>query len=81
MLSSSETVTHEDSVANQLQNSLNPGSAIATLWILTSQDKQPPASIPSSVLPISTCPRCNHKLSSALKPSGLQTCAQCGWIG
>ncbi|WAL60432.1 hypothetical protein [Thermocoleostomius sinensis] len=60
---------------------INPGSAVAALWIRTSLDNHPPISVPRPVLPVQTCPRCHHSLSAPLHPSGLQTCAHCNWVG
>lgn len=55
------------------------GSSIATLWLKVNQDNQPPASIPSTLLPSESCPQCNHTLAPPLKSSGRQVCLQCGW--
>jgi hypothetical protein len=57
----------------------NPGSSLAALWLRVSQDDQPPASIPSTLLPLIHCPTCDHSLSPPLKSLGYQTCTDCGW--
>lgn len=55
------------------------GSSIATLWLKVNQDNQPPASIPSTLMPLITCPQCNQVLALPLKPSNQQACVKCGW--
>lgn len=57
----------------------NLGSSVATLWLKVNQDNQPPASIPSTLLPLEHCPRCHHVLAPPLKSSGRQVCVKCAW--
>ncbi|NJO41766.1 MAG: hypothetical protein HC769_06895 [Cyanobacteria bacterium CRU_2_1] len=57
----------------------NPGSMMASLWLTVSQDSQPPASIPSTLVPLEICPKCGDKLAPPLKSSGRQVCS-CGWV-
>lgn len=52
---------------------------MATLWLKVGQDDQPPASVPSTLLPPKHCPQCNQELAPPLKTSGRQVCLQCGW--
>jgi hypothetical protein len=55
------------------------GSSVATLWLKVNQDNQPPASVPSTLLPLGNCPCCHHVLAPPLKSSGQQVCVKCGW--
>lgn len=55
------------------------GSSIATLWLKISQENQPPASIPSTLIALSQCPECEHPLAPPLQSSGRQVCMKCGW--
>jgi hypothetical protein len=55
------------------------GSAIASLWIKVNQENQPPASIPSTLLPSESCPQCHCSLVPLLQPLEQQVCAECGW--
>jgi hypothetical protein len=55
------------------------GSSIATLWLKVGQENQPPASIPSTLLPSGNCPQCEQPLAPPLQSSGRQVCMKCGW--
>jgi hypothetical protein len=78
---STEEADFSNSWTETKQTAMNPGSAVAALWIRTSRDTHPPISVPRPIMPAQTCPRCQHSLSSPLKPSGLQSCPHCNWIG
>jgi hypothetical protein len=63
----------------QIHSQTQSNSMVAQLWLQTSQDQHPPASIPSTLMPLTHCPKCDHQLAPPLKASGRQVCMQCGW--
>lgn len=79
-----ETQEQSQQILNSSSASLlsNPeakvGSSIATLWLKVSQENQPPASIPSTLI-AGKCPQCEHPLAPPLQSSERQVCMKCGW--
>jgi hypothetical protein len=73
--SSSDTQSSSHTQSNSPQSN----SMVAQLWLQTSQDQHPPASIPSTLMPLTHCPKCDNPLAPPLKASGRQVCMQCGW--
>jgi len=55
------------------------GSSIASLWMQVNQENQPPASVPSTLMPPEACPKCGQRLSPPFQSTGRQVCGHCGW--
>lgn len=62
-----------------LEQAASTGSSVAALWLKVKQDDQPPASIPSTLMPAKHCPQCDHTLNSAYALPEQIVCPQCGW--
>jgi hypothetical protein len=53
------------------------GSSVGSLKV--KREDQPPASLPSTLVPLDKCPKCEQRLAPPLQATGRQVCVKCGW--